>query len=69
MRSSYGLCGVVYEVTMRVKPLEAAQFTYLPRPVDELTEAEVDDDHRAQRGARVLDGRPNLRLSNQETDR
>ena len=43
MRSSHGLCGVVYEVTMRVKPLEAAQLTYLPRPVDELTEAEVDD--------------------------
>jgi FAD/FMN-containing dehydrogenase len=41
MRSSYGLCGVVYEVTLRVKPIEAAQFTYLPRPVEELTEAEV----------------------------
>jgi hypothetical protein len=29
MRSSYGLCGVVYEVTFRIKPLEAIQFSYL----------------------------------------
>jgi FAD/FMN-containing dehydrogenase len=43
VRSSYGLCGVVYEVTMRVEPIEASQLTYLPRPVDELTEAEVND--------------------------
>lgn len=42
VRSSYGLCGVVYEVTLRVKPIEAAQFTYLPRAVAELTETEVD---------------------------
>jgi hypothetical protein len=41
MRSSYGLCGVVYQVTLRVKPMEALHFTYLPRPVDELTEDEV----------------------------
>src|SRR5687767_5606059 len=43
VRTSYGLAGVVYEVTFRVKPLEAIHFTYLPRPVDELTHAEVDD--------------------------
>ena len=43
MRSSYGLCGIVYEVTMRVEPIEALHFTYLPRPVDELTQAEVDN--------------------------
>jgi hypothetical protein len=42
MRSSYGLCGIVYEVTIRIKPIEALHFTYDPRPVDELTEAEVD---------------------------
>lgn len=42
MRSSYGLCGIVYEVTFRVKPIEALHFTYLPRPIDELTQAEVD---------------------------
>jgi FAD/FMN-containing dehydrogenase len=41
IRSSYGLCGIVYEVTFRVKPLEAARLTYLPRPVDSLTEKEV----------------------------
>jgi FAD binding domain/D-arabinono-1,4-lactone oxidase len=43
VRSSYGLCGVVYEVTYRVKPIEALHFTYLPRPIDELTEQEVED--------------------------
>jgi hypothetical protein len=42
-RSSYGLAGIVYEVTFQVKPIEALQFTYIPRPVDELTQAEVDD--------------------------
>lgn len=41
VRSSYGLCGVIYEVTLRVKPLEASELTYLPRPVNELTDAEV----------------------------
>lgn len=43
IRSSYGLCGVIYEVTLRVKPIEALHFTYLPRPVDKLTQAEVDN--------------------------
>lgn len=43
MRSSYGLCGVIYEVTLRIKPIEALHFTYLPRPVDELTQQEVDN--------------------------
>jgi hypothetical protein len=42
MRSSYGLCGVIYEATFRVKPTEAVHFTYLPRPVDELTQQEID---------------------------
>lgn len=42
-RSSYGLAGIVYEVTLQVKPIEALHFTYIPRPVDELTQAEVDN--------------------------
>ena len=42
MRSSYGLCGVIYEVTFRIKPLEAIQFSYLPRPIDDLTAEQVD---------------------------
>jgi hypothetical protein len=42
MRSSHGLCGVIYELTYEVKPIEALHFTYLPRPVDELTQEEVD---------------------------
>src|SRR5579875_2854092 len=32
LRTSYGLCGIIYEVTLRVKPLEALHLTYLPRP-------------------------------------
>lgn len=43
MRSSYGLLGVIYEVTLRIKPIETLHLTYLPRPVDELTQAEVDN--------------------------
>ncbi|MGP0093095.1 MAG: FAD-dependent oxidoreductase [Xanthobacteraceae bacterium] len=42
VRSSYGLCGVVYEVTFRVKPVEAIHFTYIPRRVEALTQGEVD---------------------------
>jgi hypothetical protein len=42
MRSSYGLAGIVYEVTVRIEPIEALHFTYLPRPYDELTEDEVN---------------------------
>ena len=43
VRGSYGLCGVVHEVTFRVKPVEAIHLSYLPRPVEELTQEEVDD--------------------------
>lgn len=43
VRSSYGLCGIIYEVTLRVKPIEAGQYAYQPRPVDELSDAEVAD--------------------------
>lgn len=43
MRSSNGLCGIIYEVTLQIKPIEALHFTYLPRPVDDLTQAEVDN--------------------------
>ncbi|HTA47662.1 MAG TPA: FAD-binding protein [Bryobacteraceae bacterium] len=42
IRSSYGLAGIIYEVTFRVKAIEALHFTYVPRPIDELTQAEVD---------------------------
>ena len=43
VRSSYGLVGIVYEVTLKVKPVEALHFSYLPRSVDELQQAEVDN--------------------------
>src|SRR5436853_2965583 len=42
MRASYGLAGVICELTFRIQPLEASHFSYLPRPIDELTEQEVD---------------------------
>jgi hypothetical protein len=43
MRSSYGLCGIVYEVTLQIKPIEALHFTYLPIAADQLTQAQVDN--------------------------
>ena len=43
VRGSYGLCGVVHEVTFRVKPIEAIHLSYLPRPVGELTQEEADN--------------------------
>jgi hypothetical protein len=43
VRSSHGLCGIIYEVSFRIKPIEALHFSYLPRPVDELTQTEVDN--------------------------
>ncbi len=41
VRSSYGMCGIMYEVTFRVKPLEAVKFNYLPHKVDDLTQEMV----------------------------
>jgi hypothetical protein len=43
MRASHGLAGVIYEVTYRIKPLEALHFSYLPVPVEELTQEMVDE--------------------------
>ena len=43
MRSSYGLCGIVYEVTLQIKPIEALHFTYLPIAAEQLTQAQVDN--------------------------
>lgn len=42
VRSSHGLCGVAYEVTFRIKPLQAIAFTYLSRPTAQLKQEEVD---------------------------
>ncbi len=42
-RSSHGLAGVVYEVSFRVKPIEVLHFSYEPHPIDQLTEADVDN--------------------------
>lgn len=41
VRSSYGLCGVIYEVTFRVEPLVPIRFTYIPHKVSDLTEQDV----------------------------
>lgn len=43
MRSSYGLTGIVYEVTVQIKPIETLHFSYTPIPLDQLTQVEVDD--------------------------
>lgn len=42
IRSSYGLAGIVYEVTFQVKPIEVLHFTYTPKSLDQLTQADVD---------------------------
>src|SRR5580698_5990295 len=42
-RSSYGLFGIVYEVTLQIKPIEALHFTYLPVAASQLTQAQVDN--------------------------
>ena len=42
-RSSFGLGGIIYEVTLQIEPIQALHFTYLPRPVADLTQEEVDN--------------------------
>jgi len=42
IKSSYGLAGVIYEVTMRIKPLEIVRFNYDIHPTAELTQALMD---------------------------
>ena len=41
VRSSYGLCGIVYEVDFRIKPLEMVKFDYAIHDLDELTQDQV----------------------------
>jgi FAD/FMN-containing dehydrogenase len=41
-RSSYGLCGVCYEVTLRVKPLEIIKFDYEVHETRKLTQDHID---------------------------
>jgi FAD/FMN-containing dehydrogenase len=43
VRSSYGLCGIVYEVTFRIKPLEMVRFNYLMYDVNDLTQEQVSE--------------------------
>jgi FAD/FMN-containing dehydrogenase len=42
-RSSYGLCGIVYEVTFKIKPLEVVRFNYLVFDVNDLTQEKVSE--------------------------
>jgi hypothetical protein len=41
IRASYGLAGVVYEVTFKVKPLEIVRFDYDLRPVADVTQEHI----------------------------
>ncbi|HSF31123.1 MAG TPA: FAD-binding protein [Candidatus Tectomicrobia bacterium] len=41
VRSSYGLGGIVYEVTLKIKPLEVVKFDYFLHDVDDLTQDQV----------------------------
>jgi hypothetical protein len=42
VRSSYGLCGICYEVTLRVKPLEIIKFDYELQDSRKLTQQHID---------------------------
>ena len=42
VRGSYGLAGIVYEVTFRIKPLEIIRFNYHTHEVASLTQDEVE---------------------------
>jgi FAD/FMN-containing dehydrogenase len=41
IRASYGLAGIVYEVTFKIKPLEIIQFNYDINDVDDLTQDKI----------------------------
>jgi FAD/FMN-containing dehydrogenase len=41
VRASYGMCGIVHEVTFKIKPLEIIQFTYSVHSIKDLTQEEV----------------------------
>jgi len=43
VRSSYGLCGIIYEVTFKVKPLEVVRFNYHVFDLDALTMDRVSE--------------------------
>jgi FAD/FMN-containing dehydrogenase len=41
VRSSYGLCGIVYEVALKIKPLEVVKFDYFLHDINDLTQDKV----------------------------
>jgi len=41
VRSSYGMCGIIYEVTFTIKPLEIVKFNYSVHDIKDLTQEEV----------------------------
>ena len=43
VRSSYGLCGIVYEVTLKIKPLEIVRFNYALHDINDLTQDKVSE--------------------------
>lgn len=43
VRSSYGMCGIVYEVTFRIRPLEMVRFNYTSFDVNDLTQEKVSN--------------------------
>jgi hypothetical protein len=43
LRGSYGLAGIVYEVTIKIKPLEIVQFDYFVHDVEALTQEQVSE--------------------------
>jgi FAD/FMN-containing dehydrogenase len=43
LRASYGLAGIVYEVTFKIKPLEIVRFDYHLHDIDTLTQDQVSE--------------------------
>ena len=43
VRSSYGLCGIVHEVTLKIKALEVVRFNYLLYDVNDLTQEQISE--------------------------
>ena len=57
IRASYGLAGIVYEVTFRIKPLEIVRFDYHLHDVDAVDRGHDLAGHRVERQHGVLDDR------------
>ena len=66
IRASYGLAGIVYEVTFRIKPIEIIRFNYDVHPIKDLTEDVIAKAHRVEPDDGDVDDRRLVRDSGAE---